>query len=132
MNEAREAKIKSWISRKKKADKNINYSLINDFKKKKLIDEKFVEQLAGLSLEDVIALKLEQVNRMVAGKFFGMPIYVSLPNMAKAAAVKYAVSCSRTMSEAAAFLGITMETLLRWTKFYKFERYLAENDEEKI
>lgn len=102
------AKIRPWLYRKKIPQEAKSYSVINKFLRDGKIDQKFVEQVGGLSLEDLLAIKLEQASRQLAGKLYGLPIYYALPRICRDAAVKYALSASRTYTEAAAFLGVSI------------------------
>lgn len=124
------AKIKPWISRKREPVAAKYYSIINKLTRESKIDSKFVEQVSGLSLEELIAVKLEQTNRMVAGKLYSLPIFFSIPRIAKDACVKYALSCTRTFREAAAFLGVSEETLRLWRDNHNIDLYFGDEDEK--
>jgi len=115
-------KIKSWITRKRKTE-GYNYSLINKMVRDGKIDKKFVEHLSLLSLEEVIGLKLEQANRLVGGKLYGLPIASSMKNIIQNALMMYALSCSRTLTEAASFLGIRYDTFKMWIDRYDGRQY---------
>jgi len=125
-----EPKIKPWITRKIKPGPNQYFSIINKFTRDGKIDGRFVEQLAGLSLEDVIALKLEQANRMMGGRLYGVPLYHSIVQICKSGCVKYATSCARSFKEAASFLGINENKLDTWMWRYGVGSYFEEEDDE--
>ena len=124
------AKIKPWISRKSYNHTDNYYSVINKLIRERKIDNKFVEQVSGLSLEDLIAVKLEQSNRLIAGKLYALPIFFSIPRIAKDACIKYALSCTRTFREAAAFLGVGEETVSSWRKSHNIDLYFGDKDEK--
>ncbi|SVE04946.1 uncharacterized protein METZ01_LOCUS457800, partial [marine metagenome] len=62
-----------------------NYSLLRELKKQGKISSSFETQLSNLSLEEIIALKLEVAAKTVKGKFYGFPLYHALPNITKEA-----------------------------------------------
>lgn len=83
------------------------YSVSKKLKSENKINDNFEIQLSSLSLEEVIALKLEIATRETKGKFFGLPIWRRLPLIIKDACLKAAVSATYTRREAARFLGIS-------------------------
>ena len=83
------------------------YSISNKLKLEGKITNNFELMLSSLTLEDIIALRLELAARSVNGKLYGLKIWESVPKITKEAMLKYAYSASRTKSEAAAFLGIS-------------------------
>ena len=67
--------------------------------------------LASLSLEEVIALKLELATKAVNGYMYGIPIWYTLPTVIKDAVLKFSYSAARSKKEAARFLGIDIISL---------------------
>ncbi len=116
-----------WKKKKKNYGKNDNYSLTRKLKKDKRITEEFEVMLASLTLEEVIGLKLELGARSINNKLYGLPIWSSLPFMVKEAALKCAMSITRTKGEAARFLGLNREQFRRLVKNYDIESYFEEN-----
>ena len=82
----------------------------------------------SLSLEEVIALKLELSTRSLRGKFYGFPIWKSLPELTRDAVLKYALSATRSKKEAARFLGITVSELNKNLKQFKTESFFVNGD----
>tara|TARA_Y100000593_G_scaffold58003_1_gene107781 strand:+ start:2441 stop:2764 length:324 start_codon:yes stop_codon:yes gene_type:complete len=89
----------------------MNYSISKKLKKERKSTEEFEVMLNNLSLEEIIALKLELASKAVKGKLYGLNIYSTLPLIAKDAAIKYAFSACKSKKSAAAFLGITYRRL---------------------
>ena len=112
--------VKSY---KKKQGSIQNYSISNKLKKERKTTEEFEIMLASLSLEEIIALKLELCGKVLKGKIYGFNIYHTLPLIAKDAAIKYAISACRTKKTAAAFLGITYRRLKQLQKNYNIYGY---------
>jgi len=99
------------------------YSISKKLKRDKKITEEFEVMLNNLSLEEIIALKLELASKIIKGKLYGLNIYNNLPVIAKDAAVKYAFSACRTKAAAAAMLGISYRRLMQLQKEYNYSSF---------
>ena len=115
-----------WKKKRKLQGKNKHYSLINKLKREHKITDEFQVMFNCLSLEEVIALKLELASKSVGGKLFGFPILSSMHDVTKDAVLKYALSAARTKGEVARFLGIQKSDLNRLLKKYGTETYFEE------
>jgi len=91
--------------------KSYYYSTINKLKKEKKIDEVFLSRISSLTLEEVIAIKLETAARFVNHKLYNFPIWKSLHNICREAVLHFALSSTRSLNDAASFLGITSAEL---------------------
>ena len=100
-----------------KAGKNLYYSISNKLHKDKKINDEFEVMINSLTLEEVIALKLE------------LPIWKSLPELTRDAVLKYALSATRSKKEAARFLGITISELNANLKSYQTESFFIKQQE---
>ena len=120
----------SWKSKSKNKSKgaNANYSIASKLRKTKKINSDFEVMLNGLSLEEVIGLKLELSAKAAGSKMYGMPLWHSLCDIAKDATFKYALSACSTKKEAALFLGIDLKTLHLLQKKYETEEYFLNLD----
>jgi len=105
------------MSRGKLKKRSLTSSLRNEGR----IDGKFVDTLSTLSMEDIIALKLEASTKMTKGKFYGFPIWYSLPNICKEACFKFAVYNCKTKSDITSLLGIEHPTTLELYKKFNFD-----------
>ena len=86
--------------------------------------------LNNLSLEEIIALKLELASKVVKNKLYGINIYKTLPRISKDAALKYAISACRTKYSAAAFLGISYRRLKQIQRKYNIYGYFDEKTDD--
>lgn len=93
-----------------------NYSLSRKLKNEGKINSQFESMLSALTLEDVISLKLEIASRNVKGKLYGYPIYQAMPDIAKEAVFKWAVTAADTKTNASRILGISLD---KFNKIYK-------------
>ena len=79
-----------------KKDNKKNYSISRKLKLESRIDEDFLVKLNSISLEDIIALKLELSTKTFKGKFYGLQLYKYIPEIAKDAVVKYAIAATNS------------------------------------
>jgi len=100
--------------------------MVRKLRKEKRSSEEFEVFLNQLSLEEVIALKLELATASVGGKLYGLPLWQSMPNIVKEAVLKYAISATKTKGEAARFLGLTPATFHRLQKKFDIDGYFFE------
>ena len=115
----------SWerkYPRYKKKDQEY-YSVSNKLRKEKKITEEFEIILSTMTLEDIIALRLELAAQAVNGKLYGQNIWRSVPDIVKEAVLKYSYSSARTKGEAAAFLGINKSDFRKLIKKFDIKSY---------
>ena len=103
--------------------KNFYYSLRNKLKKEKKITDEFEVMLNLLTLEEIIALKLELSVYNINNKLFNFPIVYNILYICKDACFKYALSSCRTKMEAARMLGMNEQQFSEEVKKYKTESY---------
>jgi len=88
----------------------------------------FEAMLNGLSLEEVIGVKLELAAKAAGGTLYGIPIWKSLPMIIKESVLISAVSLCKTRAEAASFLGLEASNLGTLLKQYQIDDYFEEKD----
>ena len=120
-----------WKSKKKPHGANQDYSVARKLREENKSNEQFEIMVSGLSLEELIALKLDLATRAAGGKMYGFPLWYSIPEMCRAAVLKYVLSASRTKMEAARFLGVNKEYLYRLLKKYDTETFFQEKELDK-
>lgn len=84
-----------------------NYSLREKLNKENKINSNFETILNSLTMEDIIALKLELSASHVNYKLFGFPIMRAMKNIVKESCVRFALSACKTTRDAATMLGVT-------------------------
>ena len=99
--------------------KSYYYSTINRLQKEKKIDEVFLSRINQLTLEEVIAVKLESAARFINNKLYGFPIWKSLHHVCREAVLMFSLSSTRSLTDAASFLGISTHDLKENIKKYK-------------
>ena len=90
--------------------KNDHYSFRNKLKKEKKLNDSFESILNTLTLEEIIALKLELSSSYINNRLYNIPIYYNLIYIVREAVLNYALSATRTKADAARFLGIDEST----------------------
>ena len=75
--------------------RNKNHSVSNKLRKENKVTDEFEVMLNNLSLEELIALKLELAAKAAGGMLYGLPIWYSMQHIIKDAVLKYAYSATR-------------------------------------
>ena len=123
----------TWKKRKRiYKGKNESYSLSRKLKKENRSDDAFEVKLNNLSLEEVIALKLELASNSTGKALYGLPLWHSLPDIVQDAMLKYALSATRTKGEAMRLLGLVPKDFKRLEKKFHTAKYLEQNESERI
>ena len=99
------------MNERNKKELNKEYSILRKLRQEKKITDEFEVMLGSLSLEDLISLKLELSTRLFKGKVSGIPIWKSLPYILRESMLRHALSIASTKSEAARFLGLTINEI---------------------
>ena len=92
----------------------------------------FAILLANLSLEEIIALKLELGFRAIGFPLHGFPIWKSINYITKEALIKYALCSADSKEEAARLLGIEVIKLFRLIKKYNINKYFEEKINDTV
>lgn len=119
----------SWRNKKYFHGTNKNYSVSKVLRENKKSNDEFEAMITNLSLEEVIALKLELAAKASGSKMYGIPIYKYLDLIVKDAIIKYALSACHSKAEAQAFLGLTSKDWMEILKAFNPDPYF---DEEKL
>jgi len=123
----------TWKKRKRiYKGKNESYSISRKLKKENRSDDVFEVKLSNLSLEEVIALKLELASNSAGKALYGLPLWHSLPDIVQDAMLKYALSATRTKGEAMRLLGLVPKDFKRLEKKFNTKEYLEDNESERI
>ena len=115
--------------KKKREGKNKYYSVVKLLRRQKKTSPQFEVMLASLSLEEVIALKLELAAQASGSPLYGVPIWKNLTFIVRDAVIKYALSATRSKREAARFLGIAEDSFIDNQRYYHTESYFNSEEE---
>jgi len=122
--------MRSWKRKKNYNGKNKNYSMSKKLRKERRSNEEFEIMLNTLTLEEVIALKLELATKPIANRMYGFPIWYSLHEIVQDAVFKYAFSATRTQAEAMRFLGLKENSFHLLRKKYGLDDYFLDKEEK--
>ena len=106
------------MSRKKQK----NYSFISLLKSQKKINSNALNTLAHLSLEEIIAVKLELSIQGLNNKMYNFPLWSSMPNITRDALLRYAMSACQSKRDMARFLGIPVNKFNDILRKYNIEK----------
>jgi len=116
-----------WKRKRRKEPSSIKqYSISKKLRQEKRSNEEFESMIASLSLEEVIALKLELSTRSVDGKLYALPLWSKASEIFRDALIKYAFSACRTQVEATSFIGLRHSEYWKLKKKYKPVLYFEE------
>ena len=104
--------------------RNYNYSLRKKLRREKRTSDDFEAMIHNLTLEELIGLKFELAASHINNKLYNFPVYRSLRYIVKEACLHFALSSTRTIGDAASFLGMREGELNKEIK--KFNIDLAE------
>tara|TARA_B100000287_G_scaffold435241_1_gene502586 strand:- start:63 stop:449 length:387 start_codon:yes stop_codon:yes gene_type:complete len=104
--------------------KNYDQSITRTLRKENKINDDFENKLSLLTIEELIALKLESSANLVKGKLYGFPIWSNINNIAKEAIIMFALSSTTSHKEAAAVLGLSKSQLKNYVRKYNLNEYL--------
>jgi hypothetical protein len=115
-----------------KKGKGVNspFSVSAKLKKERKSSDEFEFMLNKLSLEEIIALKLEITARVLGGKYYGFQLWSAIPKVVKEALMLYAISASNTDSDAAELLNMPTTRFIMLKNVYKSREYFKQMLEE--
>ena len=117
------------IKKNKNSGRNRYYSLSNKLRKEGKSSEEFAAMLSALTLEDIIALRLELAARLTRGKIHGILLWKSLPDIIKDATIKASLGITKTRKDAIRILGISERNFKKAVKKYDAINYFLEEDD---
>jgi hypothetical protein len=109
-------------SHKKKNLTTTNKSIIL----KLCLQDDLLVHINKLSLEDLIAVKLELSSRTLNNRLYGFDIWRKSNNIMKEALLKFALSATNSKKDASRFLGLTYIEFKQVIAKYKVKEYFAE------
>tara|TARA_Y100001973_G_C5136288_1_gene300505 strand:+ start:86 stop:427 length:342 start_codon:yes stop_codon:yes gene_type:complete len=80
-----------------------------------------------LSLEDLIAIKLELSANNINNRLYGFNLWKQTDNIVKESLLKFAISTTNSKKDAARFLGLTYSEFKRVTSVYKVKNYFSDD-----
>jgi len=103
-------------------NKSIASKLIDDG----IASEELLVLFNSISLEDIIALKLELSSKILKNRFYGFDIWRNSGYIVKDALLKFAISNTNSKKDAARFLNLDYSSFSRLIKKFKVDKYFNE------
>ena len=97
-------------------------STIKNLQSENKINDNFLNCLNQLTLEELIACKLELATKAAGGMLFGLPLWNAIPEITKEALLKATIVACKTQADAAAFLGITKTRFFQLVNKYDINK----------
>jgi len=124
----RKESLMSWKKKKRIQGKNKYYSVSRKFLRENKTNKEFEIILNSLTLEDIIALKLELAMKSSGVPIYGIPLWKSVRNICKDGMMKLALSATRSKREAANFLGLPLVDFKSTLKRMDIESFFEEKE----
>jgi len=93
-------------------------SKIKQLKSENKITDRFLDQISLLTLEDLITIKFELSIKNSGGLLYGLPLWSNITEIIKYSLLKSSLSLCKSKTEAANFLGITLNQLFELINKY--------------
>ena len=107
--------------------KIINKSIVNKLTHEGVVSQDLLVLINNLTLEDLIAIKLELSCALVRNKLYGIDFWSNSCYIIREALLKFAISASRSKKDAARFLGLDLREFNTQYKKYNIESYFKED-----
>ena len=104
-----------------------NKSIINKLTHEGVVSQDLLVLINNLTLEDLIAIKLELSCALVKNKLYGIDFWSNSCYIIREALLKFAISASRSKKDAARFLGLDLRQFNTQYKKYNIESYFKED-----
>ena len=104
-----------------------NKSIINKLTHEGVVSQDLLVLINNLTLEDLIAIKLELSCSLVKNKLYGIDFWSNSCYIIREALLKFAISVSRSKKDAARFLGLDLREFNTQYKKYNIESYFKED-----
>jgi len=92
------------------------------------INDSLLVLINSLTLEDLIAIKLELSAKMVNNRLYGLDIWRKSGYIIKESLLKFAISTTKSKKDAARFLGLTYVEFVKLFKTYEINDYFKDKE----
>ena len=103
-------------------------SVINKLTHENKINNRLLVLINNLTLEDLIAIKLELSCAHVNNRLYGLDIWHKACYIMKEALLKFAISTTQSKKDAARFLGLNYLEFKRQSDRFDVESFFSEDD----
>ena len=115
------------MANKQKLSTTINKSIITKLRDQNKLNDSLLVLISNLTLEDLIAIKLELSCNLINNRLYGFDIWRNSNKIVQEAILKFAISTTKSKKDAARFLGLTYTEFARVLKNFKVKEYFTED-----
>ena len=105
----------------------VNKSIILKLCQRGQLNDSILTNINNLSLEELIAIKLELSASNLNNRLYGFDIWRNSNSIVKEALLKFAISTTKSKKDAARFLGLTYAEFKRVVSKYKVEDFFSDD-----
>ena len=98
-------------------------------RRERRINDEFLNLLSSLSIEEIIALKLETSARLTKHKLYNFPFWKAMPSICRDAVLRFVLSACESKRDGARMLGIDIREFNSLLRKYNTEK-LFDNDKD--
>ena len=114
------------MANKQKLSTTINKSIITKLRDQNKLNDSLLVLVSNLTLEDIIAIKLELSCDLINNRLYGFDIWRNSNKIVQEAILKFAISTTKSKKDAARFLGLTYSDFKKAIKKYKVTNFFEE------
>ena len=107
-----------------------NKSIINKLTHENKLNNSLLVLINNLTLEDLIAIKLELACSHVNNRLYGLDIWNKLGYIIREATLKFAISTTQSKKDAARFLGLDYLAFKKQLQNFEVESFFEEKGRE--
>ena len=111
------------MANKQKLSTTINKSIITKLKDQSKLNDSLLVLISNLTLEDLIAIKLELSCNFINNRLYGFDIWRNSNKIIQEAILKFAISTTKSKKDAARFLDLTYVEFKKLLRKYEVENY---------
>ena len=115
------------MANKQKLSTTINKSIITKLRDQNKLNDSLLVLISNLTLEDLIAIKLELSCNLINNRLYGFDIWRNSNKIVQEAILKFAISTTNSKKDAARFLGLTYIEFKRVVSKYDVDNFFTED-----
>mgnify|MGYP003143057972 FL=1 len=114
------------MANKQKLSTTINKSIITKLRDQNKLNDSLLVLVSNLTLEDLIAIKLELSCDLINNRLYGFDIWRNSNKIVQEAILKFAISTTKSKKDAARFLNLTYLEFKKLLRKYEVEDYFKD------
>lgn len=99
-------------------EKEKKRSFISELREEGRIDSHFLDKVSDLTIEELIAVKLEHSAKLMSGKLYNFPLWYTLPYMVRDALMNFVNRNCKTKADMSNVLGIPYNEFIQIYRKY--------------